>query len=162
VENMAYFECGQCSTKHFLFGNSTATLTERFGLNVLAQLPILPGLSEAATQSSGAQVPEFGKLAEALHREVGRRRMAPAEKPIVTAERGRVHIDWADGTESRIANKALRVSCQCALCIDEYTNAPLLDAATIPEDIRVEAIQPLGNYAVAITWSDGHSSGIYS
>lgn len=64
--------------------------------------------------------------------------------------------------ETRIDNRALRASCQCALCINEFTGEPILDPTTIPNDLRVEGIQPLGNYAVAITWSDGHSSGIFS
>jgi len=38
----------------------------------------------------------------------------------------------------------------------------VLDAATIPEDIRPRSITPVGNYAVQITWSDGHSAGIYT
>lgn len=162
VENMAYFTCDNCDKQHFLFGNSTATLTERFGLTVLAQLPILPGVSEAATQDAGAAIPAMNALADSLHREVGRRRVESEDQPVVTPEPGRIHIAWGDGTESRIANRALRISCQCALCIDEFTSAPLLNPDTVPEDIRVEGIQPLGNYAIAITWSDGHSSGIYS
>jgi Mrp family chromosome partitioning ATPase/DUF971 family protein len=162
VENMAYFECDGCDKRHFLFGNSTASLAERFGLSVLAQLPILPGLSEAATRDAGAAVPAFAALADSLHREVGRRRLEGDERPTVTPERGRVLVAWADGSESRIPNKALRCACQCALCVDEYTGEARLDPKSVPEDIRVEAVQPLGNYAVSITWSDGHSSGIYS
>lgn len=162
VENMAWFECDGCAKRHHLFGGGTASLTDRFGLSVLARLPILPGLSEAATRDAGAAVPAFAQLADSLHREVGRRRMAGDDRPTVTPERGKILVEWADGTESRIHNKALRCSCQCALCVDEYTGAAMLDPGTVPDDIRVEAVQPLGNYAVAITWSDGHSSGIYS
>ena len=31
----------------------------------------------------------------------------------------------------------------------------------VPDDVYPTAIQPMGNYAVAITWSDGHASSIY-
>jgi len=162
VENMAYFTCDNCEKQHFLFGNSTASLKERFGLNTLAQLPILPGVSDTASRESGADIPAFAQLAENLHREVGRRRIEGEAHPVVTPERGRLHILWPDGVESRVANKAVRASCQCALCVNEFTGQPLLDPDGIPADIRAEAVQPLGNYAVAITWSDGHSSGIFS
>jgi Mrp family chromosome partitioning ATPase/DUF971 family protein len=162
VENMAYFVCDGCDKHHHIFGSSVASLTERFGLQVLAQLPILPGVSEASTRSAGENVPAFDALADSLHREVGRRRMASEERPVVTAEPGKLHIAWGDGSESRIANRALRLTCQCALCIDEFTGAPLLDPESVPQDLRVEGVQPLGNYAIAITWSDGHSSGIFS
>lgn len=162
VENMAYFVCDDCDKKHFLFGSSAATLKERFGLNMLAQIPIMSGVADASLQSSGAEIPVFGELAENLHREVGMRRLSGEERPVVTPEKGKILITWPDGTETRIVNKALRASCQCALCINEFTGEPILDPDTIPADLRVEDIQPLGNYAVAITWSDGHSSGIYS
>ncbi len=162
VDNMAYFICDNCDKKHFIFGNSTHTLQERFGLEVLAQLPILSGVQDAADKNAGNDIPAFAQMADQLHRQVGMRRIEGDQRPVVTAEKGRIHIQWPDETESRIANKALRASCQCALCVDEFTGEPLLKIESIPEDIQVEAIQPLGNYAVGINWSDGHSSGIFS
>lgn len=162
VENMAYFECDNCEKKHYIFGNSTASLKSRFGIGTLAQLPILPGVSDASYRSSGEDIPAFAELAENLHREIGKRRATGEEKPTVSAEKGFLRVTWPDGTETRIANKTLRVSCQCALCVNEFTGEPMLDPATVPDDIKVEEMQPLGNYAVAIAWSDGHSSGIFS
>ena len=44
VENMAWFECDSCSTKHHIFGTGSEMLKERFGIDILAQLPILPGV----------------------------------------------------------------------------------------------------------------------
>lgn len=162
VENMAWFACDNCDKRHYLFGNSTATLKDRFGLNVLAQLPMLPGISNVARKEDGANIAAFAELAENLHREIGMRRVAESERPEAVAEPGRVRVIWPDGAESTIANKALRASCQCALCVHEYTGAALLDPASIPDDIEAEAIEPLGNYAISIAWNDGHSSGIFS
>lgn len=162
VENMAYFECDNCSKKHFIFGNSTASLKARFGLNILAQLPVMPGVSDTSTRDSGSDIQAFAELAENLHREIGKRRMSSGQKPVLEPEQGRIKITWPDGMESRLANKVVRASCQCALCVNEFTGAPILDPATVTEEIRIEDFQPLGNYAVAITWSDGHSSGIFS
>lgn len=162
VENMAYFVCDNCDKQHFIFGNSTSTLRERFGVNTLAQLPIMPGVSDTSSRDAGSEIKAFADLAENLHREIGKRRAQGEDRPTVTPERGRILVEWPDGTETRIANKVLRVSCQCALCVNEFTGQPILDANTVPNDIRVEGITPLGNYAVSITWSDGHSSGIFS
>lgn len=162
VENMAYFVCDNCDKKHFIFGSGTATLKERFGLSMLAQLPLTPGIPDPTTQESGADLTAFAEMAENLHREEGKRRLEGEANPEVVPEDGALRIIWADGTESRIANKALRASCQCALCVHEYTGEALLDPETIPEDISVEGVQPLGNYAAGINWSDGHSSGIFS
>ena len=162
VENMAYFECDQCSTRHHIFGTGSDLLKNRFGLDILAQLPILPGISDASKKSSGADIEAFSTLAENLHREIGKRRIDAEPKPEVTSIDGHVQIKWPDGKVNAIPNKTLRTSCQCALCINEYTSEAILDPGSVPEDIKVEGIQPLGNYAVAISWSDGHSSGIFS
>ena len=162
VENMAWFECDQCSAKHHIFGSGSDMLKSRFGVDTLAQLPMLPGVSDTSKLSSGADIEAFTTLAENLHREIGKRRIEGDDKPVVTGVDGHIQVAWPDGTTTKVANKALRVSCQCALCINEYTNEPILDPDTVPEAIEVEEIQPLGNYAVAISWSDGHSSGIFS
>jgi DUF971 family protein len=38
----------------------------------------------------------------------------------------------------------------------------LLDASTVPEDIRAEVVSLVGNYAIKVRWSDGHDTGIYT
>lgn len=162
VENMAVFTCDGCGKQHHLFGQSSATLKDRFGLETLASLPILPGLCNASARDAGAEIPEFAMLADRVHRELGKRRAGGQQKPEVTAEDAHVIIKWPDGAVSRIPNKALRLACQCALCVQEFTGEPLLDPAGVPDDIRAEQVEPLGHYAVSIAWNDGHSSGIYS
>lgn len=38
----------------------------------------------------------------------------------------------------------------------------MIDPAAIPETILIERMELVGNYAVRIHWSDGHSSGLYT
>lgn len=85
----------------------------------------------------------------------------PPESIEVT-EGGEVRILWPEGTEVTIPAVRLRDCCPCAGCIDEATGRKLLDPATIPADIHPLQISAVGNYAVQIQWSDGHSTGIYS
>lgn len=162
VENMASFVCDGCGKTHHPFGSSTATLKERFGLPTLAQLPILSGLSDTSRRDAGASIPAFAELAGQVHRAVGKRRIEDEQKPVLTPKKGVAAVRWPDGTESVIENKRLRLACQCALCVQEYTGEPLLDPASVPNDIQIVEIETLGNYAVSIAWDDGHSSGIYS
>jgi Mrp family chromosome partitioning ATPase/DUF971 family protein len=162
VENMAYFECDGCGKRHFVFGNSTDALTERFGLQTLARLPLMPGISETSRRDSGADIEAFTELAQNLHRAIGKRRASESVRPVASAVPGFIRVQWPDGKADLIPNKKVRASCQCAHCVSEFTGEALLDPAAIPDDIEAESLDPLGNYAVSIAWSDGHSSGIFS
>lgn len=75
---------------------------------------------------------------------------------------GEVRIRWVGGPEATVPAARLRDLCPCAGCVEEGTGRKILDPATIPADIRPDQIVAVGNYAIQITWSDGHSTGIYS
>ena len=85
----------------------------------------------------------------------------PPESIDVT-ESGELRIVWPGGREVAIPAVRLRDACPCAGCVEEGTGRKILDPATIPADIRPERIDAVGNFAVQIHWSDGHSTGIYS
>ena len=70
-------------------------------------------------------------------------------------------IIWGDDSESIFIARALRLSCQCAQCVEEMTGRKLLDPSTVPLDIKPDKIKLVGRYAIQIWWSDGHSSGIF-
>jgi ATP-binding protein involved in chromosome partitioning len=70
-------------------------------------------------------------------------------------------IDWADGGQSLIDVRALRLACGCAHCIDEWSGQPLLAPESVATDIAPVGIQSVGLYAIQIEWNDGHNTGIY-
>ena len=70
-------------------------------------------------------------------------------------------IEWADGAESVLPLREIRIACGCAVCCNELTGEPLLDPASVSQDIRASSITPVGNYALTFDWSDGHTTGIY-
>ncbi|MBJ20024.1 MAG: DUF971 domain-containing protein [bacterium] len=70
-------------------------------------------------------------------------------------------IAWADGGESLIDVRALRLACGCAHCVDEWTGKPLLAPENVPAEIAPVGIQSVGRYAIQIEWSDGHDAGIF-
>ena len=73
-----------------------------------------------------------------------------------------LQIRWSDGRIGRHSFIALRGACTCAQCVDEVTGRRLLDPATIPADLSLQQMQLVGNYALRIHWSDGHSTGLYT
>ena len=73
-----------------------------------------------------------------------------------------LEIRWADGHVSVYAPRTLRVKCPCALCVDEMTGLPILNPASVPEQVHPLAIHYVGRYALQFVWSDGHDSGIYT
>ena len=72
-----------------------------------------------------------------------------------------LRIRWDDGVESLYPVRELRLACRCANCVEEFSGRPLLDAASVPDDVRPVRISSVGRYALAFAWSDGHDSGIY-
>ncbi|MCY4112832.1 MAG: DUF971 domain-containing protein [Chloroflexi bacterium] len=70
-------------------------------------------------------------------------------------------ITWADGAESTLPLREIRLACGCAVCVNEVTGAPQLDPDTVPADIGAVRIAPVGHYALTFTWTDGHATGIY-
>jgi len=46
--------------------------------------------------------------------------------------------------------------------VDEVTGKKILIDERVPRDVRAMEFHPVGNYGVAIVWSDGHDTGIYT
>lgn len=73
-----------------------------------------------------------------------------------------LEVVWEDRHIDYLGYKLLRGNCPCATCRDEWTGERLLDPATIADDLKLKGMEPIGNYAVRLTWSDGHGSGLFS
>lgn len=73
-----------------------------------------------------------------------------------------MRIVWDDGRTSIVTMQKLRQSCPCASCVHELTGEKILDDSKIPDTIFCAKAEPVGHYALALHFSDGHSTGIYS
>ncbi|MCC6488280.1 MAG: P-loop NTPase [Candidatus Hydrogenedentes bacterium] len=162
VENMCSFTCNDCGAVHYPFGRSRSSLQERFGLTTLAELPIMPGVSDLSSKHAGADIAGFTQMSEQVHRAIGKSRVEAQERPQVTVAGNAIQVRWSDGYQAILSAHDVRCACPCAVCVDEYTGAKLLDHTQVPFDVTVESVQELGNYAVSFAWSDGHTTGIYS
>lgn len=160
IENMAYFIAPDTSQKYYIFGQQKAgSLSARFGVKTLVEIPILEQLSGdmRAYQANGY----IQKAAEGIIQSMEGARSSQSDLKDAGFRDGRVVLAFSDGRELSAKAFDLRADCHCASCVSESTGERLVDIKKIPADINPVDILPLGNYAVGITWSDGHSSGIY-
>jgi DUF971 family protein len=75
---------------------------------------------------------------------------------------GKVTIEWADGSTSVFTAADLRKVCPCAGCVSEATGVRTHDPATVPDDLEQSNLSLIGNYAISMQFSDGHSTGIFT
>ncbi|MEM1245548.1 MAG: DUF971 domain-containing protein [Acidobacteriota bacterium] len=68
-------------------------------------------------------------------------------------------ITWADGHESSITYDRLRGYCPCAGCQGHMVREVVYRKPA--QEVFPQSIEPVGNYAVSILWTDGHATGIY-
>ena len=100
-------------------------------------------------------------------------RKKPAAVKIHVSTGAGVDITWADGHSSHYDFAFLRDECPCATCNDERARKESFASAgpTSSSSAALPMFKPkptarsanaVGNYAINITFSDGHSTGIYS
>jgi len=93
-----------------------------------------------------------------------REMQTPAGRPHVPVEVRRipeaqlVRITWDDGHLSEYPFAYLRGWCPCAAC-QGHGNEPRYVPASNDDLVRIGVV---GNYALGLTWGDGHDTGIYS
>ena len=73
-----------------------------------------------------------------------------------------LELSWGDGTVFRLPYHYLRGECPCASCRNEWTGERILDPVSLRPDLKLEGMEGIGSYAVRFSWSDGHSSGLYT
>lgn len=94
---------------------------------------------------------------------------ADPEHIAISKSRG-IDIDWKDGHRSSYTNDYLRDWCPCAGCTGAHGTEPRPKSSQTPaglfpmykEKTRMLGIEPIGSYALKISWNDGHDTGMYS
>ena len=80
----------------------------------------------------------------------------------VERERG-VTITWDDGRVSQFGLEELRVNCLCAQCrgLREQGQEAWTPEVSVAA-LRINDAREVGNWGLNFTWSDGHTTGIYT
>ena len=74
-------------------------------------------------------------------------------------EREALRLTWNDGHSAELGYRYLRGWCPCAGC-QGHTGLTIKHRPPAGP-VDAETIEPVGNYAISILWSDGHGTGIY-
>ena len=168
VENMSYYEC--CGEKKRIFGvGALRRLKEMYGFRHSFEVPVMEKLSAMGDtgiplvfeEPNGLAAKIYSDLTSSVVRELSRIKFSQKELPRVEHVPGKGIGFSTDGETKYISPKILRGECRCAVCVEEFTGEQLLDKSKVPDNIQPTSIAPMGNYAVSIQWTDGHTSSVY-
>jgi ATP-binding protein involved in chromosome partitioning len=172
IENMSGFTCGNCGHTTDIFKSGGGQLmAEQTGVPFLGGIPLdtdimnsgddgIPVL-ENKPDSDAAKT--FLTLAERLIEQVEAVESDPLiPQSIEINPAGKLSIVWGDGEHHEYSPYNLRVACACALCVDENTGKQILDPSRVALDIGIEGYTMTGRYALTLTFTDGHNTGIYT
>jgi ATP-binding protein involved in chromosome partitioning len=174
IENMSGFTCKHCGKETAVFKEGGGMeMASRLGIPYLGSIPLDPeimmsgddGVPVLTNGDSSAAAQAFLGVASAVTKSVEKisaaiREIEPEE--IHMLQDGSLHMSWADGTTFDFTAYNLRVNCACASCVDEDTGKRILDTRKVPLDIKITGVNAVGRYGVAISFSDGHNTGIYT
>ncbi len=83
-------------------------------------------------------------------------------RTIKQPDRTTLEVGWSDGHTSRYDASYLRHLCPCAGCDEERRQfATLRPLAVSGQEIELANVNRVGRYALNLTFSDGHGTGIY-
>lgn len=74
-------------------------------------------------------------------------------------------VEWSDSHRSKFPLFGLRKNCPCVVCRGGHGNMDRFDRELFFVDsdavVEIVDIRQIGNHAIRIHWSDGHSNGMY-
>ncbi len=73
-------------------------------------------------------------------------------------DRSRLSVTWEDGTTDAFSAPLLREKARDANSVRITVNGWAVPATS---DLTITAVEPIGNYAVRLAFSDGHDRGIF-
>lgn len=146
-------------------------LSEQWGIEHTFSVPLMDKI--AANGDSGTpfvmEYPEseqarvYTELAGTVAREVVKVQYAnERNRPTVAynSEKHQLEISIGDENEEGdvLPPAELRRDCKCAACVEEFSGRQILKPEDIPDSVKPISMNPTGNYALSVDWSDGHKS----
>ncbi len=92
----------------------------------------------------------------------------PTPTELKIDDSGSLIIRWSDDLMQTLPIRFLRDNCPCATCLEKKLSPPEpksslpIITAEQAQPLRINSMEPAGNYAYRIEFSDSHSSGVYT
>ena len=147
-------------------------MAEELGVPYLSAIPLDPEIMASSDEGIPIVLKSPDSVAGSIYLELARALTQGAESTRTeVAEPTQVqikndgkalHLTWPEGFHTELSALALRAQCPCASCVDENTGKRTLDESRIPKEIQITQNRTVGRYALALNFSDGHRTGIYS
>jgi ATP-binding protein involved in chromosome partitioning len=173
VENMSSYMCGHCDKPSKVFpGPGVEGFSNKKSFPYLGELSLTPkvanieeGFDEIYQDSSlHAFRTQIEQLTDNLIKQVNQvngnlDELWPSQMQL--NESSQLAIQW-QGQDSLVFDTLkLRLACPCAACVDEMSGKVKLDPTSVSENIKITTARVVGRYGLNLTFSDGHSTGIY-
>jgi Mrp family chromosome partitioning ATPase/DUF971 family protein len=165
IENMSYIDIN--GTKQYPFGQGALErIIHEFGFKQTLQLELDSNISKCCDLGKpyieeypdSTITNQFKEFSDKIVQEISIIKHGGNTLPKIGYNKKDGIIIMKNNKECFINPKKLRLECRSALSRDEFTGEPLIKESDIPEDIYPVSMNPVGNYALGINWSDGHAS----
>ena len=173
VENMSGYSCPHCNEVSDVFKKGGGEkMADDLGVAFLGRIPLDPVMMEACDDgdslftkyADSAAAKAFLNLVDQVEtnlKKVSVKADQTGPSNIDVDDLGNLKVSWHNDEVTSHKPFDLRTNCACASCVDENTGKKVLKTESIPLDISVEGVRPVGRYGLSIHFSDGHKTGIY-
>ena len=141
-------------------------LSRQWGIEHTYSVPLLGNIAQNGDSGTpyilefpeSPQAQTYREIGESVAREVSKLRYNQLHSRPSTIYNSEENVFSFEGFDTFISSANLRRDCKCASCVEELSGRQILQPSDVSENIRPLKIEPCGNYALSVDWSDGHRS----
>ena len=141
-------------------------LSRQWGIDHTYSVPLLGNIAQNGDSGTpyilefpeSPQAQTYRDIGESVAREVSKLRYSQLHSRPSTIYNSEDNVFSFEGEDNFISSANLRRDCKCASCVEELSGRQILQPSDVSENIRPLKMEPCGNYALSVDWSDGHRS----
>jgi ATP-binding protein involved in chromosome partitioning len=171
VENMSYFVCGKCGERHEIFGHGGAEAEAKaLGVPFLGGVPLHIDIRARSDSGQPITATQPESIHAQIYRDIAAKAWSELEKAKgvrtapprleMSADKATLNVMFESGPSYTLPAEMLRVMSPSA----EVQGHSPDQRVTLGKkrNVKMTALDPVGNYAVKIRFDDGHDTGLFS